>query len=182
MMSSDLLKRAAGIVESYVSNNELPAGEIAGLLNKVYNSLVQLSAMEAGGSSSGGEGASGVGQEDLHARMARSGGRDAAPSDAKPAERDLKNTKPEPIIPISEAVREDAVICLICGKACKALKGHLTRSHKITIDDYRKMFDLPRSFQLVSPAYSEKRRKLAIDAGLGEKLRTARNRNRDSQE
>ncbi|MBF0176751.1 MAG: MucR family transcriptional regulator [Magnetococcales bacterium] len=181
-MSSDLLKRAAGIVESYVSNNELPAGEIAGLLNKVYNSLVQLSASEAGGGLSGGDGSGVAGHEDSHSRMIRGSGRESAVADLKTSERELRNTKPEPIIPISEAVREDAVICLLCGKACKALKGHLTRSHKITIDDYRKMFDLPKSFQLVSPAYSEKRRKLAIDAGLGEKLRTARNRNRDNQE
>ncbi|MBF0137210.1 MAG: MucR family transcriptional regulator [Magnetococcus sp. DMHC-1] len=180
-MSSDLLKRAAGIVESYVSNNELPAAEIAALLNRVYNSLLQLSAVEAGGNLSGVDGASGLGQDDLQARLARGAGRDGGSADFKSSDRDLRNTKPEPIIPISEAVREDAVICLLCGKACKALKGHLTRSHKITIDDYRKMFDLPRSFQLVSPAYSEKRRKLAIDAGLGEKLRTARNRNRDNQ-
>ncbi|MBF0426267.1 MAG: MucR family transcriptional regulator [Magnetococcales bacterium] len=178
-MSSDLLKRAAGIVESYVSNNELPAGEIPGLLNKVYNSLLQLSTVEAGGGIVAGEG--GAHTEDSQGRAARGGARDTA-SDVRSPEPGLKDTKPTPAVPISEAVREDAVVCLICAKACKALKGHLTRSHKITIDDYRKMFDLPRSFQLVSPAYSEKRRKLAIDAGLGEKLRTARNRNRDHQE
>ncbi|MGN7612601.1 MucR family transcriptional regulator [Magnetococcales bacterium HHB-1] len=76
-----------------------------------------------------------------------------------------------PIVPISEAVREDVVICLICGKECKALKGHLTRSHRISIEEYRERFGLPKSFPLVAPSYSAHRRKLAKDAGLGERLR-----------
>ena len=36
------------------------------------------------------------------------------------------------------------------------------------------MFDLPRNFSMVAPAYAEKRRQLAIDSGLAEKLQKAR--------
>lgn len=153
-MSIDLVKQAAQIVESYVSNNEIPAKSVPGLLQQVHASLID---MAGPGEGEGGEGEDGVKQ----------GG-------AKKAAKAEKKGKPQPAVPVSEAVKEESITCLICGKVCKALKGHLTRTHKINSDEYRKMFDLPRNFSMVAPAYAEKRRQLAIDSGLAEKLQKAR--------
>ncbi|MBF0588021.1 MAG: MucR family transcriptional regulator [Magnetococcales bacterium] len=153
-MSSELVKRAAEIVEAYVSNNEVPADEVPALLNEVYNSLVRMSG-----------GVGDAAQAAIAGGVEEGGG---AGSSSHP--------RVTPAVPVSEAVHKGYVVCLMCGKRCKALKGHLTRSHKIEVDDYRGMFDLPKDFPLVAPNYSARRRQLAIDAGLGDKLREARKR------
>ncbi|MBF0339747.1 MAG: MucR family transcriptional regulator [Magnetococcales bacterium] len=156
-MSSDLLKHAAEIVEAYVSNNEVQARELSVLLREVYGTLTTLS--------------SGI-QVALPAESESCP--DSTAEENVAASTGTEKEKPVPFVPLEEAVTEDAVICLICGKACKALKGHLTRSHKIDFDEYRGMFDLDKSFPMVAPAYSDKRRALAIEAGLGDKLRDSR--------
>ncbi len=156
-MSSDLLKHAAEIIEAYVSNNEVQSRELPGLLKEVFVTLTELSS-----------------------KGTAVAVREAAPP--QEVEEEIVETtaalpdkkKPVPFVSIDQAVTEDAVICLICGKACKALKGHLTRSHKIDFDAYRAMFDLDKNFPMVAPSYSDKRRALAIEAGLGDKLRDSR--------
>ena len=152
-MSTDLVKAAAQIVEAYVSNNEIPAKSIPGLLQQVHGSLSDMAGVN--GNSEGGE-------------------ESATQLVAKRVAKVEKKGKPQPAVPVDEAVKEESITCLMCGKICKALKGHLTRTHKINSDEYRKMFDLPRNFPMVAPAYAEKRRQLAIDSGLAEKLQKAR--------
>ena len=44
----------------------------------------------------------------------------------------------------------------------------------MTASEYRKQFDIPRSQSLAAKSYSEKRRQMAIDRGLGENLAKAR--------
>jgi predicted transcriptional regulator len=38
------------------------------------------------------------------------------------------------------------------------------------------MFSLAKDFPIVAPSYSERRRQLAVDSGLGDKLREGRRR------
>ncbi|NGZ05357.1 MAG: MucR family transcriptional regulator [Magnetococcales bacterium] len=156
-MSSDLLKHAAEIIEAYVSNNEVQARELPGLLREVFGTLTDLST----------KGTPPKINETISDPETEE---DVVPESYTPTEK----KKIEPFLPIDEAVTDEAVFCLICGKSCKALKGHLTRSHKIDFDEYRAMFDLDKSFPMVAPAYSDKRRSLAIAAGLGDKLRDSR--------
>ncbi|MBF0368082.1 MAG: MucR family transcriptional regulator [Magnetococcales bacterium] len=174
-MSSDLVKHAAEIVGAYVSNNEIRANEVPGLINQIYGTLSSLS----GGKLE--EMAYPVphpiADESAKQEKNSAEGKSIAATSRKPAPK----IKPKPAVAIDKAVREDAVTCLICGKACQALKGHLTRSHKVNVDDYRQMFDLPKDFPLVSPSYSARRRQLAIDAGLGEKLRESRKEKRSKK-
>lgn len=82
----------------------------------------------------------------------------------------------EPITPINEAVTHDAVICLICGKKLKVLKGHLTTIHDMDVIQYKKHFKLPNEFPMIAPSYSEKRSRLEKEAGLDEKLRKSSNK------
>ena len=51
----------------------------------------------------------------------------------------------------------------------------------MTVENYRTKFNLPNDFLMVAPSYSARRRQLAIDAGLGEKLQAGRKRSRKAK-
>ncbi|MEO5332652.1 MAG: MucR family transcriptional regulator [Magnetococcus sp. YQC-5] len=172
MMSSDLLKHAAEIVEAYVSNNEIQARELPGLLKEVFGTLMALSV----GTSGEGIRKDLLVSEDIAETM------EATEAEEIKSVSRIEKKKIVPFLPVNQAVTHEAILCLICGKSCKALKGHLTRSHKIDCDQYRTMFDLDKTFPLVAPAYSEHRRALALEFGLGDKLRESRKQARQSDE
>ena len=79
-----------------------------------------------------------------------------------------------PAVSRKKAFGKDKVFCMICGKGFKTLARHLKTSHEMTASEYRKQFDIPRTQSLAAKNYSEKRRQMAIDRGLGEKLAKAR--------
>ena len=82
--------------------------------------------------------------------------------------------EPGPAVTRKKAFGKDKIYCMICGKGMKTLSRHLKTSHDMTASEYRKQFDIPRSQSLAAKSYSEKRRQMAIDRGLGEKLVKAR--------
>ena len=82
--------------------------------------------------------------------------------------------EPVPAMTRKKAFGKDKIYCMICGKGMKTLSRHLKTSHDMTASEYRKQFDIPRSQSLAAKNYSEKRRQMAIDRGLGEKLAKAR--------
>lgn len=61
---------------------------------------------------------------------------------------------------------KDVIISLIDGKPYKTLKRHLS-SNGLTPDEYRARYNLPSSYPLVAPSYSERRREVAAANGLG---------------
>ena len=63
---------------------------------------------------------------------------------------------------------------MICGYSGKLLTPHLKSKHKVTPQEYRKQFAMPAQTPLVSKAYRAKRKKIAKETGLGEKLKQAR--------
>lgn len=75
--------------------------------------------------------------------------------------------KLRPAVPIEQAVSEDRVTCLCCGRSFKMLKRHLGAEHGLTEAAYRAAFDLPEDFPLVAPSYSRKKANHAKQAGLG---------------
>ena len=79
-----------------------------------------------------------------------------------------------PTISRKKAFGKDKIYCMICGKGMKTLSRHLKTSHDMTAAEYRAQFDIPRSQSLAAKNYSETRRQMAIDRGLGEKLAKAR--------
>jgi len=64
------------------------------------------------------------------------------------------------------------IISLIDGKPYKTLKRHL-QSHGLTPDDYRSRYNLPASYPMVAPEYSNRRRAVAQEFGLGGKRAAA---------
>ncbi|MCR8550575.1 MucR family transcriptional regulator [Salipiger sp. P9] len=72
-----------------------------------------------------------------------------------------------PALPIEQAVTEDKVYCLCCGRGFKMLKRHLGAEHGMTEAEYRAAFGLPEDMPLVAPSYSRKKASHAKEAGLG---------------
>lgn len=143
------LKYTAEIVQAYVANNEIPASEIPNLIQSIHRTLTDLA--ENLDFSTSKE----IYTTELLGEKSKNG-----PS----VEEETK-----PFIDPSSAVSEYAIVCLICGKELKALKGHLSRTHGIDVSTYRRRFNLDVNFPMVSPAYSEKRRQLAKETRLGER-------------
>lgn len=79
-----------------------------------------------------------------------------------------------PSISRKKAFGKDKVICMLCGKEMKTLARHLKTSHGMKPTEYRKQFDIPRNQPLAARSYSESRRQMAVDRGLGENLAKAR--------
>jgi predicted transcriptional regulator len=79
-----------------------------------------------------------------------------------------------PVVTRKKAFGKDKIFCMICGKGMKTLSRHLKTSHDMSASEYRKQFDIPRTQSLASKNYSETRRQMAVDRGLGENLAKAR--------
>ncbi|HKL25426.1 MAG TPA: MucR family transcriptional regulator [Desulfuromonadales bacterium] len=80
----------------------------------------------------------------------------------------------EPAISKRKAFGKSKIYCMICGKGFTTLKRHLSSAHEMTPREYRDQFDIPSSQPLAAKNYSEQRKQMAIDRGLGEKLAAAR--------
>lgn len=79
-----------------------------------------------------------------------------------------------PAISRKKAFGKDKVVCMLCGKEMKTLARHLKTSHGMKPGEYRKQFDIPRTQPLAARSYSESRRAMAVERGLGENLAKAR--------
>lgn len=79
-----------------------------------------------------------------------------------------------PAISRKKAFGKDKVVCMLCGKEMKTLARHLKTTHGMKPGEYRKQFDIPRSQPLAARSYSESRRQMAVERGLGENLAKAR--------
>lgn len=83
---------------------------------------------------------------------------------------------PEPIAPEyppavtirKSLASRDHLISMIDGKPYKTLKRHASR-HGLTPAEYRQRYNLPADYPMVAPAYSEHRRNVAQQLGLGRK-------------
>lgn len=77
--------------------------------------------------------------------------------------------QPKPAVSIKASVKPDHIVCLECGEKFVSLKRHVSAAHGMSTDDYRLRWSLPGPYSLVAPNYSETRRKLAFEIGLGTK-------------
>src|SRR6266481_7242483 len=82
-------------------------------------------------------------------------------------------TKPHgaPAVPIQKSVTPDFIVCLEDGLKWKMLKRHLRTAHDLSMDEYRKRWNLPWDYPMVAPNYARKRSRLAKQIGLGTKPR-----------
>ncbi len=138
-MASEVLKLTAQIVISHASMSELSPEQLVEEIKEIYNALVSLE-----------------GGKVLEA---------PEPEKGKEAGEVKK-----PPIPLKEIVKEKYVVCLECGKKMRTLKAHLRKAHHLAPAEYFRRYGLePKKFPLVCKEYSEQRRKLAKEKGLGER-------------
>jgi predicted transcriptional regulator len=69
---------------------------------------------------------------------------------------------------IRKSIRPDVLVSFEDGKPYRTLKRHLTR-FGLTPDSYRAKWGLPPDYPMTAPSYSETRRALAVERGLGRK-------------
>ncbi len=79
--------------------------------------------------------------------------------------------KPTPAVPINKSVQPDYIVCLEDGKKLKVMKRYLMTNYKMTIDDYKRRWNLGPDYPMVAPNYAEKRSNLAKTLGLGRKAK-----------
>jgi predicted transcriptional regulator len=94
---------------------------------------------------------------------------------------EMKEEEGAPAVSRKKAFGKNQVFCMLCGKGMKTLGRHLRTAHDMKPIEYRKKFGIPRSQSLASKAYSETRRQMAVDRGLGENLARARAEKRSRQ-
>jgi predicted transcriptional regulator len=79
----------------------------------------------------------------------------------------IEPAKATPAVPIRQSIKPDRIICLEDGKSFSMLKRHLMTDHKLTPEQYRERWGLPRDYPMVAPNYADKRSTLAKQIGLG---------------
>ncbi len=77
--------------------------------------------------------------------------------------------RPAAAVSVRASVKPDYIVCLEDGRKMKMLKRHLMTDHGMTPAQYRERWNLPADYPMVSVNYSEKRRELAKQIGLGRK-------------
>jgi predicted transcriptional regulator len=141
-MATEVLKLMAQIVISHASMSELTPKELVDEIKDIYNVLSALEAREAVP-----EAAGAVAQKGPEAAVVK-----------------------KPPIPLDEIVKDKHVVCLECGKKMRTLKAHLRKAHGLVPAEYFRRYGLePKKYPLVCKEYSEQRRKLAKEKGLGER-------------
>lgn len=141
-MATEALKLTAQIVISHASMSELTPKELVNEIKEIYNVLNALESSEA--------------MLEAAAVIAEPG----------PEAEVVK----KPPIPLDEIVKEKYVVCLECGKQMRTLKAHLRKAHHLAPAEYFRRYSLdPKKYPLVCKEYSEQRRKLAKEKGLGER-------------
>jgi predicted transcriptional regulator len=142
VMATEVLKLTAQIVISHASMSELTPKELVDEIKGIYNALASLEAGEAEAE---------------------------APGAVAEKAREAEVVKKIPI-PLEDIVKEKYVVCLECGRKMRTLKAHLRKAHKLLPAEYFRRYGLdPKKYPLVCKEYSEQRRKLAKEKGLGER-------------
>ena len=72
-----------------------------------------------------------------------------------------------PAVPIRRSVHRDYAVCLECGWRGQMLRRHLATGHRLTVEQFRAQWKLPREHPMTAPGYSERRSSMAKQIGLG---------------
>jgi predicted transcriptional regulator len=144
-MATEILRMTAEVVISHASMSELTPQELVEEIKDIYNVLASLE---------GGE---------------------VIPETIAPGKAPVAEVGKKPPIALKEIVTQKYVVCLECGKKMRTLKSHIKKAHGLMPKEYFKRFGLdPKKYPLTCKEYSEYRRKVAIDKGLGAGLRARR--------
>ena len=77
----------------------------------------------------------------------------------------------QPAVSVRSSVKPDYIVCLEDGKKLTMMRRYLMTNFGMTPDEYRAKWNLPKDYPMTAPNYTEKRRELAKQIGLGTKGR-----------
>ena len=77
----------------------------------------------------------------------------------------------QPAVSVRSSVKPDYIVCLEDGKKLTMMRRYLMTNFGMTPEDYRAKWNLPKDYPMTAPNYTEKRRELAKQIGLGTKGR-----------
>lgn len=164
-MATNLLDLTADIVIAHASVTEMSSDDLLKEINLVYATL---DAIAKGGK------AVIIETADREPKKQAGKRKGSAESPEEKAE-EKPAAPPVPAMTIEEAFKPDQVACMICGKkGMVTLKRHLASAHDLKPGQYRKQYGIPKEQPLAAIEYVEKRRQIALDRGLGDKLAAAR--------
>ena len=72
-----------------------------------------------------------------------------------------------PAVSVRASLKPDYLVCMECGRKQTTLRRHLRSAHGLSPEQYRKAYQLPMSYPMAAPNYSERRREMARSMGLG---------------
>jgi len=117
------------LLSAYFSNNQVPAADIAGIIEATRDALERKATVET----------------------------PAAPEYV-------------PAVSIRKSLgSREHIISMLDGKPYKTLKRHLA-TNGLTPEEYRERYNLPKDYPMIAPAYSEHRRAVAQQLGLGRRV------------
>lgn len=85
-------------------------------------------------------------------------------------------TQEQPLVVGMDSIKRSKVICLECGKEFRQLSAKHLQSHGLSPREYKQKHSIPMRQSLSSKTLSAKRRKIAKEKKLGEKLAQAKKR------
>ena len=119
------------LLSAFVSNNNVRAEDLAGLIGSTHAALAGLTAAEA--------------------------------------QPETPEEEVTPAVTVRKSLADrNYIVSMIDGKPYRTLKRHLT-SNGLTPAEYRSRYNLPASYPMVAPGYSDQRRDVAHRLGLGRK-------------
>lgn len=125
----DFTAMTVQLLSAYFSNNQVPAGDIAGIIEATRDALERKATVET----------------------------PAAPEFV-------------PAVSVRKSLgSREHIISMLDGKPYKTLKRHLA-TNGLTPAEYRERYNLPKDYPMIAPAYSERRRAVAQQLGLGRRI------------
>ncbi len=162
-MPTDLIDLTADIVIAHASVTEMSSNDLLKEIKKVYATL---EALTKGGK----------------ALTMETSDRETKASARKMREAAEPSIPSAPAMTIEEAFKPDQVACMVCGKTgMKTLKRHLASAHELKPGQYKRQYKIPKDQPLAAMEYVEKRRRIALERGLGDKLAAAREAKKNKQ-
>ena len=153
--SEEIMKMTTEIVVAYLGQRSVEPGQLSALVSSVKAALTE-EPVHSGALTSG---SSAQGDEKLECPVVEA----SAPEQPNGAARPVHH----PAVPVEQSISESHLVCLEDGLSFRSLKRHLGSAHGLTPVEYRKKWDLPASYPMVAPSYSEDRSAVAKRIGLG---------------
>ncbi len=158
-MPKTILEMVAEIVDGQSSQRTLSGSEIQTLVNDTYQAFKRIERLELQGK-----------------QLAEGDSSREIQGDERSMHSYQEQSIIAPAIDPRESIGEHTIICLECG--CKEFRQithtHLRREHGLSPDEYRRKYNIPSKQPLVATSVTNRRKALAREQNVGEKLKAAR--------